>query len=169
MLPRVKRLYPRLAGAGLDGLLVTERVNRFYVSGFSGSLGWAAITPLHRVLVVDDRYSTQAPAQTRNWEIRLVEFQAFFDGTAAAEAVRGLGIKRLGFEADRMTVAQHDAVSRALPGVTLIPAPGHVEIVRRRKEPDEIAAIQRACEIAEQAIDAAVPLMRPGVTERRLA
>jgi Xaa-Pro aminopeptidase len=169
MLPRVKRLYPRIAGAGLDGLLVTERVNRFYVSGFSGSLGWAVIAPAHHTLVVDGRYATQAPAQAPGWEIRRVEHHAFFDGTAAAEAVRGLAIRRLGFEADKVTVAQHDAIARALPGIALVPASGHVEVVRRRKEPDEIAAIERACAIAERALDAALPLLRPGVTERQLA
>jgi Xaa-Pro aminopeptidase len=169
LLPRVKRLYPRIAGAGLDGLLVTERVNRFYVTGFSGSLGWAAITPAHHTLVVDGRYMTQAPAQARGWDVRLVDFQAFADGTAVAEAVRGLGIKKLGFESDKVTVAQHDAFSRALPGVTLVPAPGHVETVRRRKEPNELDAIERACGIAEAALDATLPLVRAGVTERQIA
>ena len=169
MIPRVKRLYPRIAGAGLDGLLITERVNRYYVTGFSGSLGWAVVTPTHRTMVVDGRYLTQAPAQARDWDVRQVDFQAFFDGTAVADAVRGLGIKRLGFESDKVTVAQHDAMARALPGVTMVPAPGHVETVRRRKEPDEIRSIERACAIAERALDAVVPLVRPGATERQLA
>jgi Xaa-Pro aminopeptidase len=166
---RADRLHARLPAAGLDGLLVTEKVNRSYLSGFSGSLGWAAITPAHRVLVVDGRYATQAREQAAGWDVRLVAFQAFSNGAAADEALRGLGVRRLGFEADTLTVAQHDAIARALPNVQLVPSAGHVEAVRRRKEPGEVALIEHACRVAEEAIDGARPLMRAGVTERTLA
>ncbi|MDI6772886.1 MAG: Xaa-Pro peptidase family protein [bacterium] len=169
MVSRLNRLRARLEAAGLPAMLVTEKVNRSYLSGFAGSLGWAVITPDQQILVVDDRYTEQARAQAVGWDVRRVEFQAFFDGTAIVEAVRGLGLTRLGFEADKVTVAQHAAMARSVSGIELVPGQGQVETIRRIKEPEEIALVERACGIAERAIDQALPLLRPGTTEAALA
>jgi Xaa-Pro aminopeptidase len=166
---RTQRLRARLNAAGLPALLVTDKVNRHYLTGFTGSLGWALVTPSHQVLVVDDRYTAQARSQAAGWDIRRVEFQSFFDSTAVAGAALGLRLGRLGFEADRVTVAQHAAMARILLDLEWIPASGLVEAVRRVKEPAEVVTIERACKIAERAIDAALPLMRPGTTETELA
>jgi Xaa-Pro aminopeptidase len=166
---RLQRLRIQLNRQGLPALMVTDKVNRHYLTGFTGSLGWALVTPSQQVLAVDDRYTAQARNQAAGWDVRRVEFQSFFDGTAAAGAARGLRLERLAFEADKVTVAQHAAAARALPDTEWIPAAGIVEAVRRVKEPAEIATIERACGIAEQAIDAALPMMRAGTTEAALA
>jgi Xaa-Pro aminopeptidase len=168
---RLERLRVRLERAGVPALLVADRFNRAYLTGFTGSLGWAVVTPDRQILLVDDRYTEQASSQASAWDVRRCEFMGFFDGSAVTQAFRGLGITRVGAEADKLTVTAYAGLDHATAaaGATLVPAPGHVEAQRQIKEPEEIERIETAARVAEAAINASRALFRPGVTEQELA
>jgi Xaa-Pro dipeptidase len=57
----------------------------------------------------------------------------------------------------------------AVPRATFTPSDGTVSILRIRKGEAEIAAMQRAVEIAEAALEATLPLIKVGMTELELA
>jgi Xaa-Pro aminopeptidase len=81
---------------------------------------------------------------------------------------RERGVRRLGFEAQEMTVARH--VALAQPGdLELLPLGPVVEELRVTKDEEEIALLARACAITGAAFDQAVPRIRAGMTERELA
>ena len=57
----------------------------------------------------------------------------------------------------------------AAPDVELVPVEGWVEADRRIKEPAELERVAAACAVADRALAALLPSIRPGVTEKELA
>ena len=108
------------------------------------------------------------------WE-RALEVQssrAFDDPVAAlADTVarHDLAAARIGVDESRMTPQRWDALAKALPKATLVPAYEIFRRARRVKGDDEIALLERAALIAEDALADAVREARAGMTERELA
>jgi Xaa-Pro aminopeptidase len=149
---------PRAAAvrAGLgdtcEALLVTDLTNVRWLTGFTGTAGRAVLLPDEVVLVTDGRYGEQAAAQLAAAE---VEGRVVVGQTQAALrdhliALTG-GVRRLGFEAEHLTVAEHGRLTSAL-SAALVPTSGVVEQRRRTKDEGEIARIAAACELAGHAL-----------------
>ncbi|WP_448613012.1 M24 family metallopeptidase [Modestobacter sp. URMC 112] len=168
---RRDRLRAVAAEAGLDAVLVTNLLNVRYLTGFTGSNG-ALLLRLDGddVLGTDGRYTTQAGLQVPDLEL-LVD-----RATVPALAVRAahLGTGRLGFESHDVTVDgvhQLDQVlTEAAAGGTapeLVSIRRAVEALRAVKDDGEVAALRRACTVADRALAelAAEGALRPGRTE----
>lgn len=80
----------------------------------------------------------------------------------------GLAGKRVGLDQQGCRLGVEDGLKAALPQTTFVPAHTLLAWVRRVKTPEEIARIQRSARITEQAIQAAVSIVQPGVTEYEL-
>src|SRR5579863_10146484 len=108
---RIERLRSTLEAAGLDGLVVSNPENRRYLSGFTGhdggldSAGTLLVGTRDTVLVTDGRYAEQATHECPG--LRVVQRQAAL-APILAEQLRELGIRRVGFEATHLTVAQRE-------------------------------------------------------------
>jgi Xaa-Pro aminopeptidase len=161
---RRARLAERLGELGIESLLVTELPNVRYLSGFTGSNGALLVAPSATVFLTDGRYTEQARREVPDVEhvvtSRLVP--------AAGEGARELGIRRLGFEGT-LPFRDHGALAEAAAGVELIAVNGAVEQLRASKDPGELAAIRRAQEITDRALEATLPQLAEGVTEREIA
>jgi Xaa-Pro aminopeptidase len=164
---RAARVRTELKRYGLDALLVTARSNVSYLTGFRGTQGAVLVTPQALDLVVDFRYYEQAASEAPAARRVLVE-GARYDA-AICEAIRQAGGRRVGFEADHLTVAEHMALGTGLTGVDLVPSRGLVEVARAIKDEEEIAMIRRAAAITSEAVADALGAARPGMTERELA
>ena len=161
---RRARLAERLGGLGVESLLVTELPNVRYLSGFTGSNGALFVAPAATVFFTDGRYAEQARREVRDVErvttSRLV--------TAAGERAHDVGLRRLGFEGT-LPFREHGALAKAAAGVELIAVNGAVEHLRATKDADEVAAIRRAQEITDGALEVALPQLVEGATEREIA
>jgi Xaa-Pro aminopeptidase len=159
-----------LPGAGVDALLVTDLVNVRYLTGFTGSnaalLVHAGGDGVSR-LCTDGRYRTQAAAEVPDLETLIERACAVELATRA----RALGVERLGFESDVVTVDAHDAIAAAAEGVPLVRAPGLVQRLRAVKDGDEVEALRRACAVGDAALGELLAAggLRPGRTEREVA
>lgn len=183
MSERLRRLRARMADVGLDGFLVGAPVedtfhihaaNRRYLSGFTGSTGWLLITTGAAFIAADFRYFEQAEREAPGFTLFRTDggMEGWFE-TLVGEA--GLTGKRIGFEPAGTTVGAYQAMKKAL-GKTptdqrpkLLAAPPIVEELRAIKEPEEVAAIQRAVDLGDEAFQAVAPRIEPGWTERRVA
>jgi Xaa-Pro aminopeptidase len=93
------------------------------------------------------------------------------------QLVAELGVGRLGFESDDMTVDSHQRMTRALrDGATsggrrssMVATAGLTEEVRAFKDASEVALIQRAIDISDQAMNAVAPTIEAGQTEADVA
>lgn len=160
---RLESLRPRLRG---DVLYVSEMSNIRYLTGFTGSAGHLLVTPDTAILVTDGRYRTQAAEQTSGIEVRISPGNA---EPALAEAVGRLNLRRLRFEANRISFRAYRYLRSNVRRCRLLPLQGAVEKLREIKSPPEIEAIRRSLALNSRAFERACALMEPGWTEARLA
>lgn len=167
---RLKDLRTKLLSGGPDGLLVGSQYNRRYLSGFRGSAGWLLATPSQACLAVDFRYVEQAAQEAPDFEVVHItgDLESWLPGL-----VSKLGISQLGIEADHVTYSTYQSLARAAkaasPAFRLLPVKNMVESLRLVKDEGELAAIQKACSIADEAIRATGARLQAGVSEKQVA
>lgn len=167
MSARADRLTEKLAGAGVDSVLVTNLVNVRYLTGYTGSNGLALVGENIRAFVTDFRYVEQAEEEVDPSFQRL---RASVDLLEAIKDALGQGEVRLGFEADHVSVREHERLRELLPErVELIGVRGLVEGLRAVKDPGEVAAIRAATALADAALERLIAGGLVGRTERDLA
>lgn len=148
---RADRLAALAAGRGLDALLVTGAVNVRWLTGFTGTSGLAAVGDGLRAFVTDFRYVEQAAAQATEFDRHRCEREL-------ADVLPALldGRVRIGFDDADLSVKAHRDLAGRLPGAELVPAGGLAEELRAVKDPEEIAAIRAAAQLADAAFEATI-------------
>jgi Xaa-Pro aminopeptidase len=170
MSARLDRLAERLRERDLDALLVTDLVNVRYLTGFTGSNA-ALIVHVEgdtaSRLCTDGRYRAQVAAEVPDLEPVIDRACAV---TLAGRA-HGLGVRRMGFESDHVTVDGHADLAQEAHAVALVRAPGLVQRLRMVKDADELAVLRTACAIADAALDELIDDggLAPGRTELDVA
>jgi len=155
MSARIERLLSELE----EPLLVTNRTNVFYLTGFRSSNA-ALLVERQRVRLFTDFRYVEAARDVR--EVELVQTPRALV-PHLAELLQG----RIGFEADSITYAEHAALARG--GLDLVARTGVVERLRAVKGEEELEAIRRAAAITDRAYGRLAKEPFLGRTERELA
>ncbi|PRQ11954.1 peptidase M24 family protein [Corynebacterium sp. 13CS0277] len=164
---RRRTLAAALAAQRIDSMLVTHLQHVRYLSGFSGSNGAVLVNKdLSAKIATDGRYITQVAEQAPDLPV--------VQARACGEALLGevTGPRRVGFEADYVTVTELKKLEEACPeDVTLIPVTGVIEDIRIIKEPLEQVRLREVADLASQAyLDLlAAGELAVGRTERAVA
>ena len=164
---RLARLPDRLATSGVDAAVIVEPANVRWLTGFTGSNGTVVVLGSgETLLVTDSRYAEQAPAQLA--EAGCSEDVEVVVARRAAQAVAGRldGAARLGLE-DSVRWGEQLRWSEAVDA-EIVPLTETVEKLRAVKDRAELARMQAAARIADEALAAAEPMLRPGVTELQI-
>jgi Xaa-Pro aminopeptidase len=161
-LDRLRRLFYSL---NIFGAVITDMKNVRYLSGFTGSEGTLIITENSGLFLTDGRYTTQASREVKAFETK--EYKKKTEGIA--DAVKELGIGRVGVESHHMTLSIFDDLKDLMSGIELIPMKKDLSELRMIKEDDEIASIKRAVKIAEDSLNEIIPMISPGVSEKEIA
>ena len=159
---RVQKLREALDAHSLDAILVSQPENRRYLSGFTGSAGFLLVTADRAVLATDFRYYEQVGRQAPGWE--LAKITGYFKDLLP-NLLADLGVKRLGFESQHVTVDDLYTWSAAVEGIEWLPLKKTVETIRAVKDETEIEALRRAVQITDDAFAHLVEVIRPGMTE----
>lgn len=163
---RLDALRTGIRDRGLDAMLITSPDNRRYLTGFTGSAGAALVTAGEALLIVDSRYTEQAAAQAGHCTVVPQDRDL---ATTLAGRVGELEIGRLGFEAEHVSVHNHDRWSRAVQAPEWVPVTGLVEDIRIVKDDGELESIRRAARIADEAFAEILPTVRAGRSEEEIA
>jgi len=172
---RTELLTGSVAAAGLTALVVSDRANVGWLTGFTGTAGTVVVTgagtPTGTTLVIDGRYPLQAARQAPDVElvvdrstptaVAAVLARGLRAGTGSARGTTGTpAAVRVGVETHVLTVDAHAALAaairQALPGTELVGAGRLVERLRRVKDSEELAAVGRACAVSVAALEALV-------------
>ena len=163
---RAERLLTALDERGLDQMIVSDRSNIRWLSGFTGSAGVLLISARGHVLITDGRYTNQAREQLDHAGASSIEVRTCRtlseQRRVLAEIVSG---RIVGAEA---TVMSHDGWAACSADNELLPVDGVVGQLRRAKDEAEIALIACAAEIATNALHSIGHLLIPGVSEREI-
>lgn len=153
----------------LSHLLVTSPVDVGYLTGYTGgdsyllAGGSGAGKP---VIVSDFRYQEElAPfkplAEVVIRKASMVE--------AVGDLLASVKAKRVGIQAEYMTVADRDAIAKKTDKGVLASTTGVVMSMRRIKDEHEVSLISKAIKIQEQALLEVLPTIEVGQTEAALA
>ena len=174
---RIRTVRKAIADRELDALLVLIAENRHYLSGFAAedngfdeSAGALFISAERLVLATDSRFDIQARAQAPGFEV-LVYTQNL--AQALPSLLESIRARRLGFESQRLSFAQHarmaETMAKAGLSTTLVPVQELVESQRLVKGAEEIAATRQALAVAERIYAEVTARAHPGLTEKQLA
>jgi Xaa-Pro aminopeptidase len=165
-LARQELLSAAYAPLRLDGILITHLPNIRYLCGFTGSSAVLAAAANRLAFFSDGRYLTQAREQVSGARIVIGKKSAL---AAAAAWLHKQRVKRLGIEAQHVTIATRQALAQYLPGVRLKPVGNLVEQARMIKETAELERIKEAVDLGSRLFDIALKATRPGVPESVVA
>jgi len=167
---RIPRVRDRFETAGVDGLLVTRLPNVRYLTGFTGSAGMLLVTATDALLVTDGRYKDQS-AEQLSASGAAARVGVGTTETKQSDILRDAasGVGRLGLEAHGVSWAQQRTFGEWFPGAELVPTEHLVEDFRMVKDPGEVARVQAACAIADDALADVLPMLRDAPSERDFA
>ena len=166
---RLDNLRAAIHEKGIDGLLISDGENRRYLSGFVGSAGYLFVTSESAVLATDFRYTEQAAEQAPNFRVDRISGKLDWLPGLCAE----FGVKKLGFEADDVTVSQFERFKQAFGDkgseTSLESTAGLTLELRAVKDERELGLLSRAIQIGDEAFDEVSVEIEPGMTEAEVA
>jgi len=164
---RRKRLRAAILKSRLDALVVTQRANWYYLTGFTGESGTLVVSQEGGSLITDGRFTTQAREECP--QVKLVQQKGSL-AESTGKFLAGKGLRRVGFDPVQLTVAQLSALKNAAGGRTKwIPASGFIESQRVRKDGSELAQMRKAAILAGEVLTESLKALKPGVTESEVA
>jgi Xaa-Pro aminopeptidase len=101
----------------------------------------------------------------------LTERRQASPGQALVAALEALGARdgRIGLDESNLTPGAWERLTAQLGGFTVVPAARALLTARRVKSPYEIECLARSLGLAEEALNAVLQMLEPGVTEREAA
>lgn len=185
MTTRVERLRALLEEAKLHGLLVGGPVddvlnihsqNRRYISGFTGSSGYALVTRDDAIFAADFRYTEQAEQEVTGHGFRVFKTDgAMKEWLPKLFGEAGLAGQPLGLSNADTTLGAWEGLRKIARGMPkgeapkLKPGGALIEKLRAFKDEGEMATIQRAIDCGDAAFTAAAATLRKGMTENDVA
>lgn len=163
---RLNNLQEKLKEKHLDAVMITNSVNRSYITGFYGTAGYGIVTQDGAFLLTDFRYTQQATKQATYFEV------IQFEGTPF-ESINLLlkkhHIKTLGFEDKDITYSQYEQFKEKLETAELIPIEDLIVDLRKIKDEAEISRMKEAARIADLAFSHIIKNIKPGMAELEVA
>lgn len=157
---RLGKLQSALKRRKLDAMIVFDRFNAFYMTGFKSSLSYLLVTPKSALLLVDGRYIEAARATVKHCEVEL--FKKIGDSFASWN--RDHRPKRVGFEG-AIPWSAWKQFSEWLPGVQWIESGDLLMQMRIRKSPEEIKAIAQSAKVNDEVYESAIASIHEGFDE----
>jgi Xaa-Pro aminopeptidase len=162
---RMQTLRENFSGDQVDGILFSNMNNIRYLTGFTGSEGFLAVSAKRALLLVDGRYTTQAASEVQN--ISVIQYANKIQGIQ--QAIGDLRLKKIGFEASFMTVDMYQDLTKKFQKEKLVPLGDALRLLRACKDQQEIIVMKKAAAIASAAIASLAGMIKPGWTEQEAA
>ncbi len=166
---RLTRLRQQQLSADHSALLIFSDINISYISGFTGHAATILLTSKNNYLLTDYRYFEQAKTQATAFTVICRDRANQSLAALIEQLLQQEQCQQLAFEADHISVGQWQQIVSQLSISSPQAITRAVEALRYIKEPQEIAAIQQAANIADTALANIIRLAKAGITERELS
>lgn len=163
----LQQIRTKMNGFGLDALMLTGEVNRFYATGFRSTDGLTVITADGAWFFTDSRYIEAAKREIEGYQVEMVSADLTYSA-ALSDIVSSGEIRSIGFEEASMTVFDYLEWKEKIP-VEMKPAQKLLTDLRASKTEEELEQMIQAQRLAEKAFNDVIPLISPDVTEKELA
>ncbi|CQR24347.1 metallopeptidase [Streptococcus varani] len=156
---RLRKFETALDEAGVDGILVTNLTNIYYLTGFSGTNATLFISKKRRVFVTDARYTLIAKSVVTGFD--LVETRDAL--TEVAKLIANDRLETIGFDS-QVTYSFYQQMATVFADFELKSVTNFVETLRTIKDEVEVATIRHACSISDKAFMDVLDFIKPGQT-----
>ena len=163
---RIQRLRAAMEQSELDAVILKSVTAIRYFSGFTSEDASVVVTKDRCVLLTDFRYTIQAKAQSGDC-CEILEVSGAAHNEAIKKIIDDGNVKRVGFEEDYLSYAGYQAYQKF--GAELVPFAEKLHLLRIVKTADEIENLQKAQSMADEAFAELLKVVKPGMTERRVA
>ncbi len=146
-----------------NALFISDPLNVYYLTGFTGSRGMILITKRKAYFFTDFRYLEYAKKIVPpDFEVMQIDKKWKQDWPKILKKFR---VKDLGFEENYLTVNQYAGLKKISKGVRFKKAGNIVEQIREIKQGYEIARMRKSQRINEQVLDEVLNYLKVGRTE----
>ncbi len=160
---RIARVRRLLKERECSHLLVSDRMDVEYISGFRSSSAYLLISSRMNLLCTDFRYQNQARdfcAKNPSWQfVQISETDFSF---VAAHAPVG---SRIGIQSNTMTLDAYEVLKRKCARRKFVKLGRALTDISMIKTDREIQAMRKAAAIGDRALAAFIWQIRPGITE----
>ena len=163
---RLKKLRETLDHKGLDGYLITNRMDQYYLTHFDGEDGAVLVLADHVYLITDGRFAEEADCSAP-WARAVIRKGKLSE--AISKVVRKHRLNRVGFDPTEMSLQLTSNLRKACRPTRLAAVEGLLADMRQLKDASEVQTIIRAAQVAEEAFQIVTKRIRIGTTERQLA
>lgn len=163
---RINRLRDSFFSSNIDALIVENRYNVYYLSGFSGTNGCLLIGKTRNFLITDSRYTEQAKNQCKDYEVINQEKDIY---NTLFKILKDTDINNLGFEGNYITLKRFSEYENKLTGINLVSVKGEIKKLREIKDQQEIKKIKKAARITDSAFSHILDYIKPGISEKEIS
>ncbi len=161
----VDQLREKLVASELDSMLITHLRDVRWLTKFSGSNATLLLTRDALWLFTDSRYAEQVKR-----EVNCAECIITSDGYLAELKTEKYPMgKRVGFQADNLTVTSLEKLKADLPNAEFIALASFCDEFVAVKALEELENMKRAVAITDKVFQKLLDMMSPNVTERDVA
>lgn len=164
---RIKRVRKALKSAELDAIVILNRTNTRYLTGFVASYSITVIDGGGVRVVTDPRYGEAAEAALDGIATVVVQ-----PTTNVQDFLRKLfkksDYKRVGFEGS-ISVDEYDNLRKLFRRTKLEKAGHLISELRKVKDESELRQIRKAVRLADRVMGEALDRLKPGLSEQELS
>jgi len=161
---RINLLWSVLNEINIDSILITDTASTYYLTGFTGGEALLLLTRKKSYLIIDSRYTTQAHMECSG--INITEAKCSIK--EIIKFIKSIGVKRIGYEPNRLTVHQYKELEKA-GSIELISTPASLEKIRSIKEQKELKILKKTAAISSKSFLEVVEKIKAGIKEREVA
>ena len=164
---RLEKIRAKMREEALDALFVTNEINQHYISEFEFQDGMLLVTCENAYLITDFRY----------YEMALNEANKAFEIVTPkgkrmdflAEALKKDNAKRIGFEGNTLSYAEYHSYKEYFSECEFVNIGDMLDVARQIKDEGELAYMQKAQDIADEAFSRVLRCLTPNMTEIEVA
>ena len=173
---RLSRLSKLLQAAGLDALVLNPGPSQVYLTGLHFHLSERPYVMIfvpgqQPALILPELEVIKAKASSVSFKLFVytdnpATWGAAFDQACQAAALNG---KRVGVEPNTLRVMELRYLEAGAPEARFDSAAAILASLRMAKDPSEVDAMRKAVDVAQRGLQATLPVIHAGVTEREVA
>jgi Xaa-Pro aminopeptidase len=152
---------------GCDAIMISNRHNMRYISGYCGDTGIVVITKEDKLIFTDFRYIFQAQSEAKEYEV--IDIGNYSYAKAIAKELKKRQITKVGFDEEEVSYTSYTKFCKEFEEMELVPYSDELSKLRMVKTAQELACIKQAEHIGDLVFTQIVKDIRPGVTELEIA
>lgn len=163
---KIESLRIKMKEIGVDSILILDEINQRYLCDFAFSDGCLFITQYHSYLITDFRYYEMAiKGADPDFEITMTDDRRSF----ILEAIAKDSVKTVGFEGENVSFATYKRYTKNYENIEFVNVGCAIEEIRQIKTNEEIALMQKAQDITDDAFSHVLKMLTPEMTELDVA